>query len=86
MGYPDSDALSAPVAVYDDEGNGFLITAMGSEEGTVLILLEGQTGVIRATLTLEGSDPCSPAVYGDMLVIATSTEGSGHVYGVRLVP
>lgn len=86
VGYPDSDALSAPVAVYDDEGNGFLITAMGSEESTVLILLEGQTGVIRATLTLEGSDPCSPAVYGDMLVIATSTEGSGHVYGVRLVP
>lgn len=86
VGYPDSAALSAPVAVYDDEGSGFLITAMDSDEGTVLILLEGRTGVIRATLTLEGSDPCSPAVYGDTLVIATNTEGSGHVYGVRLTP
>lgn len=86
VGYPESDAPSAPVAVYDDEGNGFLVTAMDSAEGTVLILLEGQTGVIRATLTLEGSDPCSPAVYGDMLVIATNTEGFGHVYGVRLTP
>lgn len=86
VGYPDSDALSAPVAVYDDEGNGFLITAMACGEGTVLILLEGQTGVIRATLTLEGANPCSPAVFGDTLVIATNTEGSGHVYGIRLAP
>lgn len=86
VGYPDSDALSAPVAVYDDEGNGFLITAMDSEEGTVLILLEGQTGVIRATLTLEGSAPCSPAVYGDMLVITTNTAEGSLVHGVRLAP
>ncbi|MBQ2954227.1 MAG: PQQ-like beta-propeller repeat protein [Clostridia bacterium] len=86
VGYPDSAALSAPVAVYDDAGNGFLVTAMEGEEDATLLLLEGRTGVIIATLTLEGNAPCSPAVYGSMLVITTNTEDGGKVYGVRLAP
>ena len=88
VGYPDCSTVSAPVAVYDDEGNGYVIAAFSDEprSQTTLLLLEGRTGVILNTLTIGGSAPCDPAVYGDMLVIATSTAGGGHVYGIRLSP
>lgn len=86
VGYPDSAALTTPVAVCDDAGNGFLITAMETEKSTTLLLLEGRTGVILSTLTIGGVDACNPAVFGDMLVITTNGESQSYVNGIRLAP
>lgn len=80
------EAAAAPVAVYDEAGNGFLITAMEGEGSTTLLMAEGATGRILSTLTLEGVMPCSPAAYGDMLVITTRTEEGSLIHGVRLAP
>lgn len=80
------DAVAAPVAVYDEAGNGYLITAMEGDTDTLLLLTDGQTGDLLSTLTLEGAMPCNPAAYGDMLVITTHTEEGSIIHGIRLAP
>ena len=82
-----SCAQSAPVAVYDDNGNGYLVSAIENDDSTTLLLLEGATGVLLDTLTLEGFNPGAPAAYGDMLVITTLTiYGESRIHGIRLTP
>ncbi len=80
------DAVTAPVAVYDEAGNGYLITATEGDTDTLLLLTDGQTGDLLSTLTLEGVMPCNPAAYGDMLVITTHTEEGSIIHGIRLAP
>ncbi len=72
---------SSPVAVYDREGNGWIIQC--AEDGTVL-LLEGLTGVQAADLKIEGKIKASPAVYNDIMVIGTTGKGTEFVYGIRI--
>lgn len=82
-----SCAQNAPVAVYDDNGNGYLVSAIENDDSTTLLLLEGATGVLLDTLTLEGFNPGAPAAYGDMLVITTLTiYGESRIHGIRLTP
>lgn len=72
---------SSPVAVYDADGNGWIVQC--AEDGTML-LLNGLTGEQAAELKLEGQILASPAVYNDILVIGTSGKGTEYVYGVRI--
>ena len=72
---------SSPVAVYDADGNGYIIQC--AEDGTVL-LLDGLTGTKRAELQLEGTILASPAVYNDIMVIGTSGKGTGAVVGIKI--
>ena len=45
------------------------------------MLIEGSTGVVLATLALDGNVEGSPAVFDDMLVVGTR---AGSIYGIRL--
>ena len=70
-------AVSSPVAVYNEMGTAWIIQADLS--GT-LHMLEGSTGAYLSSLDLEGSIYGSPAVYADILVIGTSQ----YVYGIKI--
>ena len=72
---------SSPVAVYDTEGNGYLIQC--AEDGTV-VLMDGLTGVKRAELQVEGKILASPAVYNDIMVVGTTGKGTESVVGIRI--
>lgn len=78
-------AATAPVAVYSEDGSGYVIAVTEHDESTALTLLDALTGEALHTLTLAGCSPCSPAVFGNMLVITTSTEDGSTVHGVRIL-
>jgi outer membrane protein assembly factor BamB len=75
-----SPTLSSPVAVYGDAGDAWLVQAAG--DGT-LSLIDALTGQVATTLKLEGGVECSPAVYRDVLVIATTGQNAS-IYGIKL--
>lgn len=77
----ESRTESSPVAVYDKEGNGWIIQCL--QDGNVL-LLEGLTGREINRLKLEGEIEASPAVYNDILVIGTTGKGTEHIYGIDI--
>ena len=72
---------SSPVAVYDAEGNGWIIQCV--EDGTIL-LLDGLTGRQVTSLQVDGQIKASPAVYNDIMVIGTTGKGTEFVYGIRI--
>ena len=72
---------SSPVAVYDKDGNGWILQC--AEDGTIF-LLEGRTGAQTAELQVEGKIKASPAVYNDIMVIGTTGKGTSFVYGVQI--
>ena len=72
---------SSPVAVYDKEGNGWIIQCV--EDGTIL-LMDGLTGETKDELQVEGKIKASPAVYNDIMVIGTTGKGTEFVYGIRI--
>ena len=72
---------SSPVAVYDKEGNGWIIQC--AEDGTIL-LLDGLTGAELSELQIEGKIKASPAVYNDMMVIGTTGKGTEYIYGIKI--
>lgn len=72
---------SSPVAVYNDQGDAWVI--QGDSAG-VIQMLDGQTGSVLSSLQLEGAIDASPAVYNDILVIGTSKKGDSHIYGISL--
>ncbi|MBQ6399851.1 MAG: PQQ-binding-like beta-propeller repeat protein [Clostridia bacterium] len=73
---------SSPVAVYSPAGEGWLIQC---DESGVIHLLEGLTGRVINTLTLDGKIEASPAVYGDMMVISTTGKGDTYIYGIQIL-
>lgn len=77
----DSNAVSSPVAVYNEAGKAWIIQG---DEGGNLYLLDGQTGSLRNTLNLGGKIQGSPAVYKDILVIGTCSKDNACMYGVKI--
>ncbi len=73
-------AISSPVAVYNAQGDAWII--QGDEKGR-LTMMKGLTGEVVNTLQLEGDIEGSPAVYNDMLVIGTSSD-KPLMYGIRI--
>ncbi len=74
-------SYSSPVAVYDENGSGWIIQA--SSDGT-LSLLDGQNGTLVYSMTIEGTINGSPAVYDDILVIGTQGKDTSFIYGIKL--
>lgn len=61
-------AWSSPVAVYDDDGTGYVVVC---DSGGELFFLDGKTGELLYTETLGSMVEASPAVFGDRLVVGT---------------
>lgn len=72
---------SSPVAVYDENGKGWIIQACSN--GTIY-LMDGLTGSVINTLQVNGVIEGSPAVYGDTLVIGTTGKGASYIYGIKI--
>lgn len=77
----ENTAISSPVAVYNEEGKGWIIQA--DQKGRVY-LLDGKTGSVKNVLDLKGEIQASPAVYKDMLVIGTCSKDNAYMYGIRI--
>ncbi len=71
-------AWSSPTACRDDQGHTFIL--QGDIGGTVH-LLDARTGDELHSVQLKGGIEASPAVFGDMAVLATRGE---WIYGLRL--
>ena len=69
------------VAVYDENGKGWIIQACSN--GTIY-LLDGLTGDVVNTLAVNGVIEGSPAVYGDTMVIGTTGKGTSYIYGIKI--
>lgn len=69
---------SSPVAVYDSNGNGYIIQC--GTDG-VMYLLDGRTGELLDSVSLEANIEASPAVFDDMIVVGTRGQ---KIYGVRI--
>ena len=77
----ESRSESSPVAVYDADGNGWIVQC---QENGMIELLDGLTGTLTAALETEGQIEASPAVFNDMMVIGTTGKGTSFIYGIRI--
>ncbi|MGI5978165.1 MAG: PQQ-binding-like beta-propeller repeat protein [Oscillospiraceae bacterium] len=69
---------SSPVAVYDKDGNGYLVFCTS---GGYMYLIDGLTGKILDSLDAKGHIEASPAVYNDTVVVGTRAQ---LIWGVKL--
>jgi outer membrane protein assembly factor BamB len=72
---------SSPVAVYDENGNAYIVVCEGSDTGGKVFLLDGQTGTLLSTFDAEKNIEASPAVYGNMIVFGTR---GMKIWGVKI--
>jgi len=77
----ESRTESSPVAVYDKEGNGWIIQC--AQDGNIF-MVEGLSGAKTASLNLEAEIIASPAVYNDTMVIGTTGKGTSFIYGIEI--
>lgn len=77
----ESRTESSPVAVYDGDGNGWIIQC--SQDGFIY-LADGLTGKKIGSLKLDAEIIASPAVYNDTMVIGTTGKGTSYVFGIRI--
>lgn len=74
----DVSTWSSPLAIYTPEGEAYIV--QGDKAGT-LRLLDGFTGSLLDTETLNGPIDGSPAAYKDMIVVGTT---ENRIYGIRI--
>jgi len=74
----DNYMWSSPVDIYDKNGNGYII--QGDSAG-YLHLVNGKNGKLESEVLLNGNIESSPAVFNDILVVATR---NGTIYGVKI--
>ncbi|MEN6593835.1 MAG: PQQ-binding-like beta-propeller repeat protein [Clostridiaceae bacterium] len=72
---------SSPVAVYDANGNAYIVVCEGSDTGGKIYLLDGETGTVLSTFDSEKNIEASPAVYGNMIVVGTR---GMKIWGVKI--
>ncbi len=72
---------SSPVAVYDENGNAYIVICEGYDTGSKIFLLDGKTGTLLSTVDVEKSMEASPAVYGNMIVVGTR---GMKIWGVKI--
>ena len=75
------EAISSPVAVYNERGDAWIIQG---DEGGNLTMLSARTGSVRTTLNLGGAIEASPAVYRSYLVVGTCSKDNANMYCVRI--
>ena len=76
-----SRSESSPIAVYDKDGNGWIIQC---EQNGKIHLLDGRNGSLVDTCELKAQIEASPAAYDDIMVIGTTGKGTSYVYGIRI--
>ena len=69
---------SWPVALYDDNGEGYIILC---DSGGNVKFINGKTGETLNSINLGSNIEASPAVFNDILVIGTRGQ---KVYGVKI--
>ena len=69
---------STPSLIYDKNGKGYIL--IGSSNGK-LRLIDGLTGKLVTSISLENNIEGSPAVYDDMAVVSTR---GGKIFGVKI--
>ena len=72
---------SSPVAVYDADGNGWIIQC--AENGEILVM-DGITGKVTAETQVDAKIQASPAVYNDIMVIGTTGKGTEYVIALKI--
>ena len=77
----EAKAGSSPVAVYNEEGDAWLIQA---DMAGSLHMLDPLSGETLSSLALGGEIQASPAIFDDMLVIGTGGQSGAKIYGIRL--
>ena len=75
------EAISSPVAVYNDRGEAWIIQG---DEGGNLTMLYGRTGDKRSSINLGGAIQGSPAVYKSYLVVGTCSKNNACMYCVKI--
>lgn len=77
-----SETCSSPVAVYNENGDAWIVQAL--YDGSVC-LLDGATGKELDRLALPDTNiKASPAVYNDMIVIGTTGKKNSAIYGIKI--
>ena len=76
-----AEAISSPVAVYNEAGDSWII--QGDQSG-LLHMFDARSGVHLSQLDLGGEIQGSPAVYKNILVIGTCSKGNANMYGIEL--
>jgi len=73
---------SSPVAVYNENGDAWILQALGNGN---IVLMKADNGEVLDTLALEGAEiTASPAVYGNLLVIGTTGKTNSAVYCIKI--
>lgn len=62
---------SSPVAVYDDDGNGYIVFCNTAGN---MYFIDGKTGELLDYITLSGNIEASPAVYDNYIVVGTRAQ------------
>ncbi len=65
------ESQSSPVAVYNESGNGWIIAA---DSAGNIYFLDGLTGYLNSTTTVDGRIEASPAVYKNYYLIGTCSK------------
>ena len=73
--------VSSPVAVYTEEGKGYLVQVDGNG---VMHVADGLTGELLYSYELGGAVTTSPAVYRNMLVIRCQKDDREMLCGIRI--
>lgn len=76
-----AESVSSPVAVYNENGDAWIIQG---DAGGSLTMLEARTGKVVTTLNLGGVIEGSPAVYKNYLVIGTCSKDNSSMYGILI--
>ena len=71
-------AWSSPVGIYDAAGNGYVVLC--DSNGTAHFI-DGVTGQVKNTVSLDGLVEASPAVYNNMIVVGTRAK---KIWGIRV--
>ena len=72
---------SSPIAIYDANGNAYIVVCEGSNTGGKVFLLDGKTGTLLDTFEAEKNIEASPAAYGNMIVFGTR---GMKIWGVKI--
>ena len=68
----------SPVALYTDDGQGYLVIFDHTGVG---YLFDGASGLLMTTLKLSENIEASPCAFGDLIVIGTRAR---HIFGIRV--
>lgn len=74
----DRYSYSSPIVLYDDSGDGYVVTFDSSGK---MYLIDARNGILLDSLQLEGNFEASPAAFNNMIVIGTR---ASKIYGIRL--